>query len=312
MSKPNLDLPSIEDIEFEIRELPPKNVTSVEKQALQKRFDFLEKKNKELSETNRILDERIYEMEGIISKFKKELEEKEQLYKRLKRIFDFVTNVSQRDRKQKEYYKLLNLWLMKKKFSDKKDYPKLKQKLTAIENENKHLEVSNKKLQEEYKKVSNILEKIRSEFDAKKNFFEEQDKKVKEIKKKAIQSLTNYQVMKEKNEEIEKRYKEVLARNSFLEEKTREHMTLLKQLKERLLEERTSTTEDIEMIKKQYEDKIKQLIEQNNNTEIALRSQIKILKAQLERQKHILKEKDRREKEIISNVSEKLKFLIQE
>ncbi len=312
MTKPNLDLPAVDEIDFEVRELPKKEIKGVERMALEKRFNFLENRNNEVKEENLILENKIYEMEKVISKFRKEVDQKEQLYKRLKRIFDFITKVNYNDRKKKEYYKLLNLWLLKKRNTEIKDLPEIKQKIAQLEGKNKNLLEVNEGLEEELKQVSGSLLNLKSEFDSKKEYFNEQDKKVYEIKKKAIRSLTNYQAIKEKSEQIEQRYKEVLVRNSLLEGKTKEHLTLLKQLKDRLLSERNSFSEQIEHLKKEHEKRVKTLIEQNTNTELGLRAQIKVLETKLDRQKKILKSKEMRDKEILSTINEKLKYLVEE
>ncbi len=312
MPKKNINLPSINEIDFQIDSLPEKKLTSAEKESIYKRIEYLESRNRKLRESNIELESKYIEVEKLAKKYNDEISKRNQSYIKLKEMFDFITKLGYKNKEKKDYYKLLNLWLLKKRQSETKDIDFLKNKVSDLEKKNLFLSNKNSKLENENNEALNNLEKLKHEYNSKKQMFIEQEKKLSEIKKKAINSLTGYQTVKEMSKGTEKRYKEVLARNSFLEEKTKEHFILLKQLREQLIEERSCFYKEMENIKKKNEEKIKSLVEQNTNSELELRSRIKILQTDLERQKKIFKEKERREKEVFSNINEKLKFLIEQ
>jgi len=277
---------------------------------IQKQYFYFENKIREVSKTNSYLRNYMGKMDEVISNLKTSIIKKDQLNNRLTEVLEFITRRKLKESKKGEFYKSQYLDSIGKGKPSIEDFSRIKTEQVAQDKKYQILLENNMLLEGKLKEVTEALIKLQQEFDSKQNLFNEREEKIKEMKKKSIYNLTDHEALKEKSDKIEKMYKEATERNEILEQKTKDHLVLLKELKDRLADREATFEERIETIKKENETKVKILIEQNTKTELELRAQIKMLKAQIERQQTVLKEKERREKEIISNLNMKFSSLL--
>jgi hypothetical protein len=188
----------------------------------------------------------------------------------------------------------------------------LKKRNLVLQEINEKLDKENKFMTEKLDEMSSSFLKAEMELKSKKKLFEDQENKMKEIKKKSIENLTLFQTMKEKSEKLEKINRSLTERNSLLEKKTKEHLDLLKNLKQELDYKSADVQEELDKEKEKYDKKLKDAIENSTKREIELRAYVKTLKEQLESLKNLVKEKEVKEKQLLSTINSNFRSLIGE
>jgi len=277
-----------------------------------KKLSITEQSAKENEQAGILLENKIVEMEGIIKDLKQKSQQNEEVLFKLREMIKKLDKEKFFENKKHQFYKQKFLDLINSKHINIESMDSLKRKNMDLEELNKKLEYDGNLFEDKLKEVSDTLIKTQHELESKEKLFQEQNEKIKEIKKKSIENLTIFHALKEKSDKLEKLNKELLERNSLLEEKTREHLALLKKLKEQLEFKDSDSQEETDKIKKEYEKKLKNLIEKNTTIEIGLRAHINFLNQEIEALKGIIKEKEAKEKEILSNINLKFGSLIGE
>lgn len=277
-----------------------------------KELFYAKKRAKEGEEAGILLEQKIVELEKIIAALKEEVRTNEGTRDILKKLLKKTEQDKFLESKKHEYYKRQFLDSIDSKHVTIDSIDFLKKKALKLEETNKRLETDNLLLEQKLKEMSDSFVMAQNSLENKEKMFETQNEKIKEMKKKSIENLTSFHALKERSEKLEKLNKELIERNDLLEKKTNEHLVLLKKLKEQLEFKDSDIQEEIDKTKKEYEKKLKKMIEQSTTKEIELRAYIKSLNEKTESLTNIIKEKEAKEKELLSNINFRFRSLMGE
>lgn len=276
---------------------------------LKNKYFFVENEKKELEKKNSELGKKVDELNKTLNLAGLSLDDKERTIRSLKNNLAFVSNKDFKEDKKTEYYRSQYSALLGKTDSEIVDSAGAKQKMTVLESQTQKFKEKNLVLAGENSSMLSEIEKLKNEIEKTKLFYEEQKNKLKEISKNSIITLNEFEAFKEKYSDMQKRNKELLEKDILLDYALAKLKDNYADLKSELPKQRETSRNEINSLKQGYEERIKNIIQENTSLMVNLKTENRILNGKIEELNSMLDDREKQSREFLSMVNTKFGFL---
>jgi chromosome segregation ATPase len=247
------------------------------------------------------LDKKIQDYE---EKLQRSLDELQTLRSRITAL----TNIKDKLEKKTEYYKNSYAELEENKGKHVAFNEELNKKIKELEKQNYLLSQKNQELENKASFININHQKLSSELDKRQSSFSESQEKIKEVSKKSIVTFNELQVFKEKYESSLERNKELLKKAALLDyalaKLKEEHMKLFSELKR----DKQASKEEAEALKQNYEERIRNIIQENTTSIVDLRTENNILNERIEQLNKLIEDRNSQTRQFLSTVNTQFGF----